>query len=336
MKVFITGATGFVGAHVARKLVGRGDEVLALVRPTSNTALLAMLRGAVCTEAALTAVTGDLTQPQTYASALEGADQLYHVAADYRLWARDPREIYHSNVDGTRAVLQTALERGVGRVVYTSTVGCLGIPKDGSPGTETTPVTRDELVGHYKKSKYDAEQVALEYSGRGLNVVIVNPSTPVGPGDIKPTPTGKTILDFLRGKMPAYVDTGMNLVAVEDVAEGHLLAAQEGRAGEKYILGNRNLTLRQILHMLAAITNRKPPSLRIPHAIPLAAALVDAARSRLTGSAPTIPLEGVLMARKKMYFSAEKAVRELGLPQTPVEGALARAVRWFEENGYVK
>lgn len=310
-----------------RKLVERGDEVKALVRPTSNRMLLEGLP--------VRAVIGDLRQPESYAEHLDGIDQLYHVAADYRLWARDPNEIYRSNVDGTRAILQAALERGVAKVVYTSTVGCLGLPKDGAPGTETTPVVRDELVGHYKKSKYDAEQVALEYTGRGLNIVIVNPSTPVGPGDIKPTPTGKIILDFLRGKMPAYVDTGMNLVAVEDVAQGHLLAAEKGCAGEKYILGNRNLTLREILGILSEIIGRKPPRVRIPHAVALAAALVDAARSRISGAEPAIPLEGVLMARKKMYFSAEKAVRELGLSQTPVQDALAGAVRWFEDHGYV-
>lgn len=322
---FVTGATGFVGAHVARKLVARGDQVIALVRPSSNLALLDGLP--------IETVTGDLRDPDSLIAPTQGVDELYHVAADYRLWARDPRDIYRSNVEGTRNVLEAAAKQHVPKVVYTSTVGCLGIPKDGSSGDETTPVSRDDLVGHYKKSKYDAEQIALEYAGNGLGVVIVNPSTPVGPGDIKPTPTGKMIVDFLRGKMPGYVDTGLNLVAVEDVAEGHLLAAERGRVGEKYILGNQNLTLREILAMLADITGRKPPTVRIPHWVALAASAVDTAVSRVRGVEPGVPLEAVLMSRKRMFFSADKAVRELGLPQSPVKDALAGAVEWFRRNG---
>jgi dihydroflavonol-4-reductase len=281
-------------------------------------------------------VRGDLTEPQSYAEALRGADELYHVAADYRLWARDPAEIYRSNVLGTRSMLEAARTQGVGRVVYTSTVGCLGLPRDGSPGDESTPVARGDLVGNYKKSKYDAEQVALDYARSGLDVVIVNPSTPVGPGDIKPTPTGRIVLDFLRGKMPAYVDTGLNLIAVEDAAAGHLLAAKKGRSGEKYILGNRNMMLRDILDTLARITGRRAPTLRFPHWVAVAAALVDSAGARIAGSEPRIALEAVLMSRKKMFFSAAKAVEELGLPQSPVENALERAVAWFTDSGYVK
>lgn len=277
-------------------------------------------------------VIGDIRDLDTLTAPLQGIDELYHVAADYRLWARDPRELYAANVDGTGNILEAALRQGVPKVVYTSTVGCLGIPGDGSPGDETTPVTRDELVGHYKKSKFDAEQVALAYAARGLGVVIVNPSTPVGPGDIKPTPTGKIILDFLRGGMPAYVDTGLNLIAVEDVAEGHLLAAERGTVGEKYILGNENLTLREILGILAGITGRKAPSMRIPHWLALIAAVANTSANRVLGKEPGIPIEAVLMSRKRMFFSAEKAVRELGLPRTPVEDALARAVRWFQGN----
>lgn len=322
--IFVTGATGFVGAHVARKLVDRGDRVKVLVRSTSNLALIDDLP--------IERVTGDLRDIDSLTAPLEGIDELYHVAADYRLWARDPMDIYRSNVDGTRNMLEAALRQRVPKVVYTSTVGCLGIPKDGSPGDETTPVSRDDLVGHYKKSKYDAEQVALDYCARGLNVVVVNPSTPVGPGDIKPTPTGKIILDFLRGKMPAYVDTGLNLIAVEDVAEGHLLAAHRGRVGQKYILGNENLTLREILQILAKITGRKPPVLRIPHWIAIAASAADVAASRLTGREPGIPMEAVLMSRKRMFFSSRKAVSELDLPQSSVEDALARAVSWFVKN----
>jgi len=320
----VTGGTGFVGAHVVRKLVERGDRVVALVRPTSDLALLDGL--------GVETVVGDIRDVDSFAASLECVDELYHVAADYRLWSRDPNELYASNVEGTRNVMKTALARGVPKVVYTSTVGCLGIPKDGTPGDENTPITRDELVGHYKKSKFDAERVALDYAANGLPVVIVNPSTPVGPGDIKPTPTGRIILDFMRGGMPAYVDTGLNLIAVEDVAAGHLLAAEKGKPGEKYILGNRNLTLRGILGILAKLTGRKPPSLRLPHWVALAAAVVNTSASRLLSREPSIPIEGVLMARKRMFFSATKAVRELGLPQTSVEDALARAVEWFRSH----
>ena len=321
---FVTGATGFVGAHVARKLVERGDRVVALVRPSSN---LALLR-----ELPVQTVTGDLRDIDSLIAPMRRIDELYHVAADYRLWARDPREIYRNNVEGTRNILEAAARRQVPKVVYTSTVGCLGLPENGSAGDENTPVSRDELVGAYKKSKYDAEQVALEYASRGLSVVIVNPSTPVGPGDIKPTPTGKMIADFLRGRMPAYVDTGLNLVAVEDVADGHLLAAEKGRVGEKYILGNRNLTLREIFALLADITGRRPPSVRIPHWVALTASACDTALSRMRGVEPSIPLEAVLISRKRMFFSARKAVDELGFPQSPVEDALARAVGWFRRN----
>ena len=325
---FVTGGTGFVGAHVVRKLIERGDRVTCLVRLASKRTLLEGLPVDVAI--------GDVTDLDSLLPHLAGVDELYHVAADYRLWARDPSEIHRSNVEGARCVLEAARQEGVPRVVHTSTVGCLGLPKDGSPGDENTPVARDELVGHYKKSKYDAEQVALEYAASGLDVVIVNPSTPVGPGDIKPTPTGKIVLDYLMGKMRAFVDTGLNLIAVEDVAEGHLLAAAKGRTGEKYILGNRDMTLCEILEALARVTGGHAPSLQIPHCVALCAALTDTAVCRLRGREPEIPIEGVQMARKKMFFSSAKAVRELGLPQSPVEAALARAVDWFVENGYVK
>jgi dihydroflavonol-4-reductase len=327
MKCFVTGGTGFLGAHVVRQLVARGDQVTVMVRPTSSRRLIEGLpiKGTV----------GDISDASSLDGALKDIDQLYHVAADYRLWARDPAEIYRGNVDGTRNVLESARAQGVRRVVYTSTVGCLGLPRDGSPGDETTPVTRDELIGNYKKSKYDAERVAEDYSQAGLDVVIVNPSTPVGPGDIKPTPTGRMVLDFLRGKMPAYVDTGLNLIAVEDAAAGHLLAADSGRSGEKYILGNRNMMLKDILAVLARITGRKPPTLRLPHWVPIAAAAVDDTWARVTGNEPGIALEAALMSRKRMFFSADKAVRELGVPQSPVDEALARAVEWFQSNGYV-
>lgn len=321
---FVTGATGFVGAHVARRLIERGDHVKALVRAGSNRKLLEGLPVEI--------VIGDVRDPHSLSALLNGIDELYHLAADYRLWARDPREVFRANVDGTSNILDAAAKQGVGKIVYTSTVGCLGLPADGSPGDETTPVRREELVGAYKRSKYDAEQIALQYAASGLNVVVVNPSTPVGPGDIKPTPTGKVILDFLRGRMPAYVDTGLNLISVDDVAEGHLLAAEKGRVGEKYILGNQNLTLREILGLLAKITGTKPPSVRIPHWVALTAAALDTAHSRALGREPSISIDAVRMSRKRMFFSGEKAVRELGLKQTPVDAALAEAVNWFRRN----
>ena len=327
-RVFVTGGTGFVGAHIVRKLVERGDRVSVLVRPTSNTSLLDGLD--------VELVTGDITDADSLVSPIESAEEVYHAAADYRLWARNPREIFRSNVDGTRNVLSAALRHGTPRVVYTSTVGCLGLGKNGESADENTPVSRGELVGNYKKSKFDAQRLALDFAAGGLAVVIVNPSTPVGPGDIKPTPTGQMILDFLLGKMMGFVDTGLNLVAVEDVAEGHLLAAEKGTPGETYILGNRNMTLREILEALASITGRKAPRLRIPHVAAMCAAAASTARARIFGGQPDIPIEGVRMARKKMYFSATKAVRELGIPQGSVEDALVRAVRWFEEHGYVK
>lgn len=326
-KVFVTGGTGFVGAHVVRKLCERGDRVVALVRSNSNTSLIDDLP--------VHKVIGDITDSNSLPEPMKHAEEVYHIAADYRLWARDPRDIYLSNVEGTRNVLDAAMKTEAATIIYTSTVGCLGIPRDGSPGDETTPVTRDELIGHYKKSKYDAEQIALEFADKGLNVVIVNPSTPVGPGDIKPTPTGKIIVDYLKGKMPGFVDTGLNLIAVKDVAEGHLLAAEKGVVGQKYILGNRNMTLEEILRTLAVITDRKPPTMRIPHWFAYATAIADTVKSRIQGKEPDIPIEGALMARKKMYFSSAKAVRELGLPQSSVEDALAEAVEWFENNGYV-
>lgn len=324
-KVFVTGGTGFIGAHVVRQLVERGDDVTVLVRPSSNLILIKNLP--------VTKAYGDLTDLNSLLPGIDGAEELYHIAADYRLWARNPREIYINNVCGTRNILSAALRLEVPKVVYTSSVGCLGLCKNGS-GDESTLVFRNQLIGHYKKSKYDAEQVALEYADKGLNMVIVNPSTPVGPGDVKPTPTGKIILDYLNGKMRGYVNTGLNLIAVEDVARGHLLAAQKGTPGEKYILGCRNMTLKQILCALAEITGRKAPRIRIPYWLALAAAGADSARSKILNVEPFIPIEGVLMARRKMFFSAAKALRELNLPQSPVEEALERSVKWFRDNGY--
>jgi len=330
VKVLVTGATGFIGSHVARLLVERGETVRVLVRRTSRIDNLTNLD---CEP-----VYGDLQDPASLQKALQGCDALFHVAADYRLWARDPKELYRSNVEGTISILRAAKEAGVQKVVYTSTVGALGIPADGAPGTEETPVTLEDMVGHYKRSKFLAEEEARRFAAQeGLPVVIVNPSTPVGENDIKPTPTGKVIVDFLNGRMPAYIQTGLNLIDVRDVAQGHLLAAERGAPGERYILGNQNITLQGVLELLAEITGRKAPRRQISYGLAYAVARVDNwLFCGLLRRAPHIPLEGVRMARKCMYFDASKAVRELGLPQSPVRDALARAVEWFCAHGYVK
>jgi dihydroflavonol-4-reductase len=324
----VTGATGFVGAHVVRALLERGGTVRCLARPGSRRDNLEGLPVEV--------VEGDLTDVASLSRALSGVTRLFHCAADYRLWAKDPRELSRVNVGGTENILRAAADAGVSRVVYTSSVGALGLTADGSPADEQTPVRREEVVGHYKKSKYDAERVAQEWAGRGLPLVIVNPSTPVGELDIRPTPTGQMIVDFVNGRIPAYVDTGLNLVDARDVAEGHVLAAEKGRVGEKYILGNRNMTLQEILETLARLTGRRAPSLRLPHAVPLAAAAVGTFMAGLTGRPPRVSLESVRMSRHRMFFDGSKAVRELGMAQTPVEDALGRAVAWFRNKGYVR
>jgi dihydroflavonol-4-reductase len=261
---------------------------------------------------------------------------VYHVAADYRLYTKDPRELTRSNVDGTRNLLTAAADAGASRIVYTSSVGALGLKDDGTPSDETTPSPREDVVGNYKKSKWDAERVAEELAAKGAPVVIVNPSTPIGDLDIKPTPTGQMIVDFLNRKIPAYVETGMNLVDVKDVAEGHLLAAEKGRVGEKYILGNRDMPLVEILKTLSAITGVPAPRVKLPHWIPMAAAACDELVARLRGTAPRVSVESVKMSKHLMFFDGSKAVRELGVPQSPVEGALRRAVDWFRANGYVR
>jgi dihydroflavonol-4-reductase len=324
----VTGGTGFVGSHVVRALFARGDSVRCLARPGGRRDNLSGLPVEIAE--------GDLTDPASLARAMRGIKELYHVAADYRLWTRDPRELYAANAGGTENVLRAAAEAGVSRVVYTSSVAALGLTSDGSPASETTPVERARIIGHYKKSKFDAERVALDWAARGLPVVVVNPSTPVGERDIKPTPTGQMIVDFLNRRMPAYVDTGLNLIDARDVAEGHLLAAHRGKPGEKYILGNRNMTLKEILDALAAITGLPAPRTRLPHWIPLAYSAVDTALSRVTGRPPRASFESVRMSTHRMFFDASRAVRELGLPQTPVEEALGRAVAWFRANGYVR
>jgi dihydroflavonol-4-reductase len=324
----VTGGTGFVGAHVVRALVARGAKVRCLVRRGSRRDNLAGLE--------VELAEGDLTDPASLPRALAGVSTLYHCAADYRLWAKDPREIHRANVAGTENILGAAAQAGVTRVVYTSSVGALGLSRDETPADESTPVSREDVVGHYKRSKYDAERVAQAWAARGLPVVIVNPSTPVGELDIRPTPTGQKIVDFLNGRLPAYIDTGLNLVDVRDVAKGHLLAAGKGRAGEKYILGNRNMALKEILETLARLTGVRAPSVRLPHAVPLAAAAVATFVASWTGRPPRVSLESVRMARHRMFFDASRAVRELDFPQTPVEEALDRAVAWFREKGYAR
>jgi dihydroflavonol-4-reductase len=328
MKTFITGATGFIGASIVRGLLKDGREVRALVRAGSDTSNLAGLD--------IELWKGDLLDRDSLRQGLKGCDVLYHAAADYRLWTRNPRQMYRINVEGTTAVLEAALENGLSRVVYTSSVGTLGNPGDGTPGAEDTPVTLGDMVGHYKKSKFLAEREAESFVARGLHLVIVNPSTPVGPLDIKPTPTGKIIVDFLSRRMPAYLDTGLNIIAVEDCARGHILAEQKGRVGEKYVLGNTNLTLRDIFALLEEITGLAAPRVRLPYTPILLAAYINEGIARITGKEPLIPLAGVQMAAKFMFFDSSKAVRELGLPQTPVKDALRRAVEWFRDNGYAR
>ena len=331
MVALVTGSTGFVGSHVARLLVERGERVRLLVRKSSRMENLAALDVRLAER-----FVGDLTDPASLREAVRGCDTLYHVAADYRLWARDPQELYRANVEGTRDLLAAARDAGMTRIVYCSTVGALGIPHDGSPGNEETPVAETDMIGHYKRSKFQAERVAQQFAEAGLPVVIVNPSTPVGEQDLKPTPTGQIIVDFLNRRLPAYIDTGLNLVDVRDVAAGMLLAAEHGVPGQRYILGNENLTLKQMLDLLAEITGRPAPKVQMPYGVAWAAVgLENLVVSGLLRRSPAHPFEGVKMARHRMFFDPSKAVRELGLPQSPVRMALNRAVDWFRANGYV-
>jgi dihydroflavonol-4-reductase len=327
MKTLVTGATGFLGSHVARQLAARGERVRVLVRPTSDTRAI----DGVEAERFI----GDLRDASSLDRALTGVTHVFHVAADYRLWARNPREIYESNVTGTRNLLEAASRTGLEKFVYTSTVATIAVPrKDGLPD-ESTRSSVEEMIGHYKRSKFEAERCAMRAAEAGLPVVIVNPTTPVGPGDWKPTPTGKIIVDFLNGRMPGYVDTGLNFVPVEDCAAGHLLAAESGRIGERYVLGGRNLTLKEMLDKLGAISGLPAPRWKFPHALAYVAACVDTLVSGTLRREPQIPLEGVRMARHKMFVDASKANRDLGFCPGPIEGALERAVRWYQANGYV-
>lgn len=326
MTSLVTGATGFLGSHVARQLCARGERVRVLARATSNRRALKDLP--------VETVEGDLRDSASLDKALTGISRVFHVAADYRLWARDSREIYESNVTGTRNLLTAARKARVEKFVYTSTVATVAVDRAGMP-SETTESVIDEMVGHYKRSKWMAEQEARRAAHEGVPVVIAMPTTPVGPGDWKPTPTGKIIVDFLNGRMPGYVQTGLNFVAAEDAAAGHLLVADKGKVGERYLLGAENLTLKQVLDILAKITGRPAPKRKIPHAVALMAAYADTALSRLRRREPQIPVEGVKIARHMMFVDCSKAKRELGFAPGPVDAALERAVRWYEEKGYV-
>jgi dihydroflavonol-4-reductase len=324
----VTGANGFIGSHLTHFLTAQGEKVRVLVRPQSDVRQLKALP----VEFAF----ADLRDAGSLPPTLQGVQRVYHVAADYRLWAKDPREIYESNVTGTRNLLAATRQATIERFIYTSSVGTLVPPHPRQMPDEQVYLRLGDMIGHYKRSKFLAEQEALEAARHGQPVVIVNPTTPVGPGDWKPTPTGRIILDFLNGQIPAYVDTGLNFVAVEDVAKGHWQAAERGQVGARYILGDRNLTLKQLLEILSALSGRSMPRLRLPHAIPFLASLADSLAARLLGRPPRIPLEGVRMARHKMFVDGSKARRELGFQPGSLEAALERAIRWYSENGYVK
>ncbi len=326
-KALVTGATGFVGAAVVRALLAQGWQVRALVRRGSDRRNVASLP--------VEQAVGDLTDAASLREALEGCEAVFHVAADYRLWAPRPEELYRANVEGTGHLLDAARSAGVRRIVYTSSVATIGLPADGRPGSEDTPAGLAEMIGHYKRSKFLAEERAREAAAAGVPVVIVNPSTPIGPGDVKPTPTGQIVLDAARGRTPAYVDTGLNIVHVDDVAAGHLLAFQHGRVGERYILGGEDMTLRQILTLIAERVGRSPPRIRLPHGAVLPVAYVSELYARLTGRPTRVTVEGVRMARKRMFISSDKAVRELGYRWRPPGEAFADALRWFESNGYL-
>lgn len=327
MKAFVTGATGFIGSAVVRALVRSGVEVRVLIRPHSDLGNLEGLH--------LESAYGDLLDAESLRKGMSGCQQLYHVAAHYALWAQDPSIFYKVNVEGTKRLMSIAGEMGISRIVYTSTIGTIGLPENGSLGTEDTPMAASQMAGDYKRSKFLGEQEVLKLSRSGLPVVIVNPSAPVGEYDIKPTPTGQIIVDFMKGRMWAFMDTGMNLIDVDDVAVGHLRAMERGRTGERYILGHRNLTLAEFFHLLSEITGVKAPSVKLPRGVVLPLAYLNKwMADYVTHRSPRIPLEGVRMAKYRMHYDCSKAIQELDLPQTPVEESLRKAVRWFHRHGY--
>jgi len=327
MLAFVTGATGFVGSHVARVLADQGADLRLLVRSGSDPRNIQTLNA--------DRVVGDLRDAASIEKAMAGCDVVFHVAADYRLWVRDPQQMYRANVEGTRSLLEAGRKNKVRRVVYTSSVATMGSTSNGRPADEDFPVSLDNMIGHYKRSKFMAEEVALAAGRGGMDVVVVNPTTPVGEQDIKPTPTGRIVVDFLKKKFPAYVDTGLNLVDVTECARGHVAALEKGRTGERYILGGENLTLKQILDKLAAITGLPSPTIKLPYAVALAAGVVDeVVTGRILGREPRATIDAVRMGRKKMFVSSAKAERELGWKTVPVDEALRRAVDWFQANGY--
>ncbi len=326
MTTLVTGASGFLGSHVTRQLVARGEDVRVLMRPSSTNRAIADL--------SLEYVTGDLRDPVSLERAMKGVKRVFHVAADYRLWARRSREIYDSNVGGTKNLLEAAKRAGIEQFIYTSTVATIAVDRPQHPN-EFTDARLEEMVGHYKRSKWLAEKEALNAAKAGLPVIVVMPTTPVGPWDWKPTPTGKIILDFLNGKMPGYVETGLNFVGVEECAAGHLLAAEKGKVGERYLLGAENLTLKAMLDTLSRITGLPAPKHKIPHGLALGVAYANTLFSRLVGRQPGIPVEGVKIARHMMFVDCSRAPRELGFKAGPVAAALERAVRWYEANGYI-
>jgi len=327
LKAFVTGATGFLGSHVARALAEQGAELRLLVRKTSNLKNLEGLKAETAT--------GDLRDAASLEKGISGCDTVFHVAADYRLWVRDPEEMYKSNVDGTRAIIEAARKNGVRRVVYTSSVATMGFTSNGHPADEDSPVSLGDMIGHYKRTKFMAEQVAMEAGRSGMQVVTVNPTTPVGEQDVKPTPTGRIVVDFLKRKFPAYVETGLNLVDVQVCARGHVAALEKGRSGERYILGGENLTLKQILDTLGKITGLPSPKIKLPYIFAFATGVVDEMiTGRLLKGEPRATIDTVRMGSKKMFASSDKAERELGWKIVPVENALRRAVEWFRANGY--
>jgi dihydroflavonol-4-reductase len=326
MTTLVTGAAGFLGSHVARQLVARGETVRVLLRSTSTNRAISDL--------SLEYVTGDLRDAASLDRAIAGVKRVFHVAADYRLWARRPKEIYDSNVGGTKNMLAAAKRAGVEQFIYTSTVATIAVDRPSLPN-EATDAKLEEMVGHYKRSKWLAEKEVRDAAKNGFPAIVAMPTTPVGPGDWKPTPTGKIVLDFLNGKMPGYVETGLNFVGVEECAAGHMLVSEKGKVGERYLLGGENLTLKQMLDALAGITGLPAPKLKIPHAVALGVAYADTAFSRLVGKEPQIPVEGVKIARHRMFVDCARAQRELGFRAVPVAAALERAVRWYEANGYV-
>jgi dihydroflavonol-4-reductase len=328
MLAFVTGATGFVGSHVARVLAEQGADLRLLVRSSSDPKNIQALKA--------DKVIGDLRDPASLERAMEGCDVVFHVAADYRLWVRDPEQMYRSNVEGTRSILEAARKNHVRRVVYTSSVATMGFTGDGHPANEDSPVALANMIGPYKRSKFMAEELAIAAGHDGLDVVVVNPTTPVGEQDIKPTPTGRIIVDFLKKKFPAYVDTGLNLVDVGECARGHVAALEKGKSGERYILGGENLTLKQILDKLAAITGLPSPKVKVPYVVALAAGVVDEViTGRMFGREPRATIDAVRMGRKKMFVTSAKAERELGWKTLPVDNSLRRAVEWFMASGYV-